>query len=263
MRERPAPTVRVFADFDGTVSPVDIGDALLRSFGGEERYHALLGEWRAGRLTAPQCYQRLYAAFPAFTEDMLGEFLNEYEIDPAFGRFARWCATRRYPLTILSDGFDAYIVPLLRKAGILASDGSAARVETDEDVTGEHAIAVEVRANRLRFTDGSPVPEFPYHDPSCPALANCKRNHMLLDAQDEDLLVYVGDGRSDFDAASYADMVFARGSLEGWCQEQNISFRRFYSFVTVHDVLSTMIEQGTLRPRRHARVLRQQIWMTG
>lgn len=233
--------MRLFADFDGTVSPTDIGDALLRRFCGERTYHAVLADWRAGRLTAPQCYQRLFDAIPTLTEAALAEFLAAYEIDASFVRFARWCERNGYSLVILSDGFDVYIEPMLRRAG----------------------VEVEYRANRLRLTDASPIPEFPYYDPSCPQLANNKRNHMLLGAQDDDLLVYIGDGHSDFDAASYADLVFARGALEGWCQEQNITFRRFYSFVTVQDVLSTLIDQGKLRPRKRARVLRQQLWATG
>ncbi|MBR9974230.1 MAG: HAD-IB family phosphatase, partial [Bacteroidetes bacterium] len=171
MSQRPAPTVRLFADFDGTVSPTDIGDALLRQFCGERHYHAVLADWHAGRLSAPQCYHQLFDAIPTLTPPMLDDFLAAYEIDNSFIRFADWCERHAYPLVILSDGFDAYIEPLLRKAGV--------------DVT--------FRANRLRLTDASPVPEFPFFDPSCPQLANCKRNHMLLDTQDEDLLVYVGD----------------------------------------------------------------------
>lgn len=237
----PAPTVRIFADFDGTVSVVDVGDALLRRFCGEDHYAAILDSWQEGRLTAPECYRALFDAVPRLTAEMLEDFLADHAIDETFPRFASWCASKDYPLMILSDGFDAYIEPLLRKAGVTAV----------------------YRANRLFLGDGGPRPEFPHHDPYCPQLANCKRNHMLLQSRDEDLIVYIGDGSSDFDAASYADMVFARGTLEHWCQQQNITFRRFSSFATVQDALSTMIAEGKLRPRKRARIRRQQLWATG
>jgi 2-hydroxy-3-keto-5-methylthiopentenyl-1-phosphate phosphatase len=237
----PAPTVRIYSDFDGTVTKTDIGDALLRHFCGEDLYLRVLDEWQSGSLTAVQCYRKLFAAIPRLTGEMLQDFLSVHEIDPTFPPFAQWCAQRGYPLLILSDGFDAYIEPLLRRAG----------------------VTVDFIANRLVPGENTPTVEFPYVDPRCPQLANCKSNHLLLRSRDEDLIVYAGDGSSDFEAAMYADFVFARGELEGWCQEQNISFRRFYSFATVQDALFMMIEQDRLRPRKRARVLRQQLWATG
>lgn len=240
-RQRPRPTIRIFSDFDGTLMKEDAGDALLRQFCGETHYEHMLGLWRRGEISAVECYQRLFAAIPRLTPDMLEEFLSGFEIDPSFVRFAEWCDQRGYPLLILSDGFDAYIAPLLRRAG----------------------ADVEFLANRLRLTEGPPVPEFPYADARCPQLANCKSNHLLLRSQDEDIVVYIGDGTSDYEAASFADVVFARGALESWCQEHNISFRRFYSFSTVQDVLFMLIEQQKLQPRKRARVQRQQLWSTG
>jgi HAD superfamily phosphoserine phosphatase-like hydrolase len=240
-RRRPAPTVRIFTDFDGTLLTEDVGDRLLRRFCGAERYRQLLDQWRAGELTAVECYRGLFSGIDRLTPEMLEQFLTPFEIDPSFAPFVHWCEGRGFPLLIVSDGFDAYIDPLLRRAG----------------------VSVPHRANHLVLGDTAPIPEFPYQDASCPELANCKRTHLLLETQDEDIVVYVGDGRSDFEAATLADVVFARGALERWCQEQNISFRRFYSFTTVQDVLFMMIEQHRLRPRKHARVLRQQLWATG
>jgi 2-hydroxy-3-keto-5-methylthiopentenyl-1-phosphate phosphatase len=240
-RQRPRPTIRIFSDFDGTMMKEDVGDALLRQFCGEAHFERMLGLWRSGEISAVECYRRLFAAIPRLTPAMLEEFLTAFEIDPSFIRFAEWCTVREYPLLILSDGFDAYIEPLLRRAG----------------------ADVEFLANRLRLTEESPVPEFPYADVRCPQLANCKSNHLLLRSQDEDIVVYIGDGTSDYEAAAFADVVFARGALETWCQEQNISFRRFYSFTTVQDVLFILIEQHKLHPRKRARVHRQQLWSTG
>ncbi|MFA6234578.1 MAG: hypothetical protein WC824_10405, partial [Bacteroidota bacterium] len=136
---------------------------------------------------------------------------------------------------------DAYISRLLQRVGVVA----------------------ELRVNRMRLDGGVPALDFPYSDRRCPQLANCKSNHVALLSQDEDLIVYIGDGASDFEAAAYADMVFARGPLEGWCQEHNITFRRFYSFTTVREVLSALLDQRKLKAGKRARALRQQLWSTG
>ena len=38
------------------------------------------------------------------------------------------------------------------------------------------------------------------------------------------MIVYVGDGYSDRCPVQYADIVFAKGDLQTYCQEQNISY---------------------------------------
>ncbi len=238
---RPAPTVRIFTDFDGTVTQEDIGAALLRHFCRDDRVDALLEKWDRGEVNAAETYRSLYAGVPALTGEMLDAFLENYEIDPSFPRFVEWCRLQEYPLTVLSDGFDAYIERLLHRGG----------------------VDVEVKANRMRLNGGAPELDFPYTDPRCPRIGNCKSNHVALLSQDDDLIVYIGDGSSDFEAAGFADLVFARGSLEAWCQEHNITFRRFYTFNTVRDILSDLIAARKLRPRKRAQVLRSQLWSTG
>jgi 2-hydroxy-3-keto-5-methylthiopentenyl-1-phosphate phosphatase len=238
---RPEPTIRVFSDFDGTVTDADIGDALLRDFCGEQLFAEVLRQWHDGACTAIEAYRRMFSAISHLTPSMLDEWLQVYSLDPSFARFVDWCARQAYPLMILSDGFDAYIHRMLESEN----------------------LAVPFRANRLSLGDGAPHVDFPYADQRCPQHANCKSNHMLLHSQEEDLLVYIGDGTSDFDAAQYADLVFARGVLEHWCQEQNITFRRFYSFTTVREVLSELVDRRALRPGKRARVLRRQLWSTG
>ena len=46
-------------------------------------------------------------------------------------------------------------------------------------------------------------------------------------------IIYVGDGLSDWCAASQADMVFAKGDLRGYCEEKSIPY---YPFEHLGDV---------------------------
>jgi len=237
----PEATVRIFSDFDGTIAPADVGEELFRHFCGDAAFEEILGRWDARRLTAPEAYGQLCAAMGEIRERDITRFLSSYAIDASFPRFVQWCDERRFSLHVLSDGVDAYIEPLFAAAG----------------------VDVPVLCNRLELRDGRAHMHFPYYDPRCPDIAHCKSNHVALLARDEDIIVYVGDGRSDFEAAQYADMVFARGALETYCQEQNITFRRLYTFSAMRDQLDTMLQQKTLRKRRRAEVLRQQLWSRG
>jgi len=237
----PDATIRIFTDFDGTVVPEDVGELLFRHYCGDEKFEDIRQRWDAGELTAQEAYGQLCRTIPRLTRGDLEEYCASFMIDPAFPRFAEWCAREGYPLLILSDGLDQYIDILLSRAG----------------------VQVPFLSNILELGDASPAMRFPHADPRCTALGNCKSNHVALRSQDDDLIIYIGDGSSDFEAAQYADLVFARGSLETWCQEQNITFRRFYNFTTVRDVLSHLISQNRLRRRKRAEVLRRQLWARG
>ena len=237
----PASTVRIFMDFDGTMTREDVGEELFRHFCGTEYFDAVREQWVAGKLSAIEGYTRLCEGAMELTPTALQDFLGRYEIDPSVPRFISWCEEQGFPCTIVSDGSDAYIEPLLQRAG----------------------VNIPVISNELRWERGRPVMRFPHSDARCPGIANCKSNHVALLSQDEDLIVYIGDGDSDFEAAQYADFVFARGTLERYCQEQNITFRRFYNFTTVRETLSLMLRQRKLRRRRRAEIHRQQLWARG
>jgi len=237
----PEATVRIFTDFDGTMTSEDVGRELYVHFCGSACFDRVRESWLEGVLTAPEAYRQLCAAIPRLTTEMLSDFLVSHEIDPSFPGFAEWCAREHYPLYILSDGVDAYITPLLEKAG----------------------VQVPVISNRMILGDGSPEISFPHFDTRCPEIAHCKSNHVALLSRDEDIIVYVGDGTSDFEAATYADLVFARGELERYCQEQNVSFRRFHNFTMIRQQLSAMISEKRLRRRKRAEVRRQQLWARG
>ncbi|MCB2206551.1 HAD-IB family phosphatase [bacterium] len=237
----PEPTVRIFADFDGTITHDDVGEALFRHFCGNAVFDRIRGEWLRGIRTAPDAYSALCAAMRDVTAERFETFLSRFAVDETFPRFAAWCEKEGYPLHILSDGSDAYIEPLMERVG----------------------LDLPLLANELRIEGNKVEMRFPHFDPRCPEIANCKSNHVALLAQDEDLIIYIGDGSSDFDAAMYADLVFARGELEQFCQEQNVTFRRFYNFTTVREQLSLMLHQHNLRKRERAAVRRRQLWSMG
>lgn len=237
----PPPTIRIYTDFDGTMTQQDVGADLFRHFSGEEYFEEIRGRWKAGELEAPVAYQALCKRISSLTMQQLRQFLEPYEIDPAFPRFMRWCEENGYPLLVLSDGVDLYIDILMERAG----------------------MEFPYLSNTMRLTGGTPLMDFPYFDSRCPEVAHCKSNQVALRSQEDDIIVYIGDGTSDFEAAGYADMVLARGALERYCQEQNITFRRFYNFTTVREILSLMISQNTLRRKKRAQVRRRRLWSGG
>ena len=200
-------------DFDGTVSPTDIGAAFARAFspGGAAEHDDLLGPWVSGELghrelTELQC--RLISATPGEALD----FTRGFELDPHFAPFVREMLARGDQVMVVSEGFDFYLADQLARAGL-------------QDVP--------FAANRLRFEPGRVVPEFPWSAGGCGRCGNCKGQHVRHWRSRGFETALVGDGFSDRCGAREADRVIARGDLLEWCAREGIAARPFDDFAEV------------------------------
>ena len=73
----------------------------------------------------------------------------------------------------------------------------------------------------------------------------------------DDVLIYVGDGRSDACAVEYCDVVFAKGILAASCTERGITHHPYRTLTDVMMILQAKLRDGSLRARRQARLARQ------
>ena len=187
-------------DFDGTVSPRDIGAALADRFSpaGEAGRLPMLEEWLAGRvghreLTEAQC------ALLSVAEDEALAFTRTFRLDPQFAPFVREALGRGDAVMIVSEGLDFYVRDHLARAGF---------------------PELPWTANRAVFENGGLRPEFPFADPACDSCGNCKAQHVRRYRGRGFHTVLVGDGTSDRHGATAADTVLARGSLLDWCRAE-------------------------------------------
>ncbi len=238
--------LRVFCDFDGTVAVNDVGDILVRTFG-TSRCDEIIQEYELGKIGAKECWKRACETVRGLTPEQLHTFTRQQTLDPYFSSFVDCCAERGIPYILLSDGFDVYLEEILRQHGFVPG--------------GDHARGVQYFANHLEFAEGGRiVPSFPYEDAECEVCANCKRNHILSLSGDDDVIVYIGDGHSDFCAVEYADIVFAKRALIGHCQSKNISFYEFETFRDVIDRLEKLLSQKRIRKRWQATLRRREVF---
>lgn len=238
--------VHIFVDFDGTITRGDVGDALFERFGGD-RSAGAVAAYRRGEISAVECYRRECEACGVVSLDALGAFLAEREIDPTFAPFEAWCRGRGHPVTILSDGMDRYIRPILDRHGL----GHVPFVSNLLELRPDGA------PGQVRF-----VPSFPNTDETCDRCASCKRNHMLNAAADDDVIVYAGEGYSDRCPVEYADVVFAKDELRKHCEERSIAYYPYASFADVQARLERLGRPGFPR-RRRAAIARKDVFLGG
>lgn len=207
--------VAYLCDFDGTVSPEDIGAAFVRRFSSAsaDDLRALLGRWRSGavghrELTEAEC------ADVRAAEHEARAFALRFRLDPHFAPFVREARGRGDAVMVVSEGFDFYIRDQLDRAGL-----------------GDLPWA----SNRVRFEDGAVVPEFPWSANGCGRCGNCKAQHVRRYRALGFHAVLVGDGLSDRCGAREADAVLARGGLLDWCRAEGVPATAFDSFSDVAD----------------------------
>jgi 2,3-diketo-5-methylthio-1-phosphopentane phosphatase len=214
-----APTLqdwRIVCDFDGTITPFDVTDAILAEFAHpswEDVEHA----WRVGRITARACMERQVGLLGACASALDG-FLDNIPVTNGFKEFVGFCNARGLPLTVVSDGLDYAIKRILARHGV-----------------GD----IPVIANRLRRRgeDGYRL-EFPYGAEGC-ASGVCKCG--VARALGGKILL-IGDGRSDCCVAGASSLTLARQGkeLQRRCETEDYPHRIFDTFFDVVTLLESL-----------------------
>ena len=231
--------IKCFVDFDGTITIDDVGDSFFRKFSRFDEYITLLIK---NEISIEEYYYSVCAFLPKeLTESDIIEFAGGFEIDPNFKRFVDYCDSRNLPVLIISDGFDIYIRSILERYG----------------------LKTNFSANSLSGFGEKIIPLFNSASESCTCpSASCKRNIMLNELGPDDLAVYIGDGLSDFCAASHADIVFAKNSLAAHCNKMKIPHHPYSNFFDVYRILDNLIKKGKIKKRHQAELLKKKAYET-
>ena len=232
-------TPKVFVDFDGTITKVDVGNMFFRKFGNEEESLKAVEKWKDGSLSGAGLLIK-EAAFVKVTREEAMGFAKSCEIDGSFKTFLSFCTANEIGVTILSDGLDFYITEILKSNGI---------------------SGIPFYSNHTRFETTRIEIELP-HESDCTKCANCKGYQILTQTGPDDVIVYVGNGYSDRCAVQYADVVFAKDDLLKYCEENNITYYPFDTFDDVLAKFSKITSSGNFRKRHRAELKRREAYLT-
>lgn len=226
--------ISVFVDFDGTVTKKDIGDKLFIDYGDFQPWHSMLVD---GEIDIRTYWYKVIASLDKdLTLKKIAEYALQFDVDPYFKQFVAYCREMNYSLRIVSDGFDAYIKPIMQ------------HLELDD---------VPLSINKLCKNENGFYPEFPGASESCNCLsASCKRNAILVNSAPDDIIVFIGDGYSDYCAAEHSDIVFAKKHLAAYCNEHRIPHYPWSTFFDVYRLMRDILKKNKFR-RRHQAFLKR------
>ncbi|HUH97706.1 MAG TPA: MtnX-like HAD-IB family phosphatase [Anaerolineales bacterium] len=203
------PRVTILCDFDGTISPSDISNFLFSRFAGCGLYYE--EQWHKGLIGTREQLELTFATIQAGPVE-IAEKLKEIPIDPTFHELLAFARQHEIGLAVVSDGMDWPIEVVLARHGI---------------------GGLPIYSNHVSFEGERPVCTFPWYDPSTPMAGTCKPLIVQRYRQQGSRIVFVGDGRSDREAARGADLVFAKGELADYCHLQGIRALQFNTFTEV------------------------------
>ena len=234
-------TIKVFVDFDGTITIEDVGEAIFRKFGETEKVNRIIEDLLSDRISSRQCWDELCESVCVINKYELDKFIDLVEVDPTFISFVKFCNENELELIVLSDGFDYYIDRVFNKAGLSGIKYYSNRLFVDED--------------------GKLSADYPHYDADSSTSANCKRNHIINHSSEDDYTIYIGDGNSDKDAAQYCDFIFAKDGLARFCSMERISFYPFNNFDDVKNKITVLMNKKNLRKRHQAQLKRKSAYL--
>jgi len=207
----------VQCDFDGTVTIGDVSFMLLDAFAS--------GDWRqwdrkydAGEISVGRFNTEVFSMVTADEPTMLDYIKGRVVIRPGFEEFVALCRRRDFRLVIVSNGLEFYIKQVLEDIGLPDLEIHAAKTHLHPD-----GLRVEYIGADGTATDIGPKGAF-----------------ARLFLADSYRVVYIGDGRSDFEPARQCHMIFAAadaGNLLPLCRRENVACHPYTSF---HDIISVM-----------------------
>lgn len=223
--DAPFPGWMVQCDFDGTISTVDVTDALLQRFG-QPGWQALEDAWERGEIGSRECMKGQVALLDMDRAE-LDAHLATIDVDPHFAAFVREARQLGMPVQVVSDGIDHAIRTVLARHGL-----------EDLPVIANRLVQAGPRQWRL---------ESPWASAACArASGNCKCERLEEQRTLHGRVLFVGDSTSDFCVSGRADFVFAKYKLIGHCESQGIAHAPFVDFADAIDLLRQL---DVLAPR--------------
>ncbi|AEF16284.1 MULTISPECIES: MtnX-like HAD-IB family phosphatase [Thermoanaerobacterium] len=202
----------VLVDFDGTITKEDTCYAMVKAFA-KDGWQEIEKDWEEGKITTEECALETFKIMD-MDEEKLKSLLLTMEIDLYFKDFMEFCKDRGYKVIIASDGYDFNIRTVLDK----------------------YNIDMEYFSNKLDFRDGKIVASFNTSD-DCDKCGSCKLDILKKYKKENTRIIYIGDGYSDICVSKYADLLFAKGVLLKYCEDNGIPSIPFEDFKDIIEYL--------------------------
>ena len=218
--------IRIICDFDGTIARDDVTDLLLERFA-LPAWQEIEKEWRAGKIGSRECMRRQVDLLRADIR-AIDRCLDEVEIDPGFPKFVALARRHGLDLRVVSDGLDYAIHYILGHHGLDFLPVAANHLEIREN-------------NRYRLS-------FPHVSDGCDKGSGTCKCRIAQTGAPNALRILIGDGASDYCAATSVHLTFAKDALLAHCRSRNLPHVACADFDEASRLLRDVISRRDLSP---------------
>jgi 2-hydroxy-3-keto-5-methylthiopentenyl-1-phosphate phosphatase len=200
----PLARLLVLLDYDGTVTAHECNDLVLQNLTGDA-WREPEAALRAGLIGHAECFSRQVALVNAPREQYIGQIVRAAELAPGFYEFLGALCAAGARTAVVSAGFREAIEAVWRH----------------DSLPGVRLFASELVGERppYRLVLDPALGDCPICGPSA-----CKGTLARSLRRPDDVLAVFGDAHSDLCMAREADVVFARGTLEGLCEREGLPY---------------------------------------
>jgi len=217
--------VSVLLDFDGTISPYDVGDTLLARLVEDQELVRHMDElYIEGSKGSRELIAWDMEVLPRDAEVLLRE-VDGLPLDDTLAQLIEVVTEAGGAMEVVSDGTGFHVERML-----VRHDVPDLPVATNATVLGEGGAGVS----------------FPYGHPACHVCGTCKRERIRRHREAGRAVVFVGDGPSDRYAAHHADVIFAKSSLAAWCESEGIRYEPWEHLADVAEWIELALLDGRL-----------------
>lgn len=238
------PKLKIFSDFDGTITLYDtwieMGEFFIKK---KEKWAEIIKCYEEQKIGARECFLSECELIEDFNINEFNRIIDAQRLDPMFMDFMSYCEFKCLPFMILSEGMDYYIKRIL----------------------GNNNLDIPFYSNKIVLSDDKKRIglEFPWADSDCTKCGTSKRNILMNNTADDEISVFIGDGFSDACVVNYADIVFAKKSLASYCWKNNITYHEYQTFGDIKKKLEKFINSKHLKHRQAAKLKRREVFLRG
>lgn len=199
------------SDFDGTISKKDFFSYAQENILSEQDMLPW-EDYKGRKISHVEALHRIFSKI-RIPENKLIELISTIEVDESFLTVVDYCLVKDIKVFVVSAGADFYINHVLKRFSLLDK--------------------VELITNRSSYSQEEGLCLFPFGEshPLYDSDLGVSKKKFVQNLQSKgNKVIFAGDGRPDIEAASVADVVFAKDYLINLCEKNDICYNFLGSF---------------------------------
>ncbi len=216
----------IFSDFDGTITEHDVIISIMEKFAPPEWIELKDKILYKRTVTLKDGVEKLFSLIESSKKNEIVNYIKENtRLRKGFEDFLSFCKNKQIEFNVLSGGLDFHIEPIL---------------ESFKDKLKIFCNKANFNSDRIKID----YKYLPINCTSCGDCGFCKIEVIEQFTKEKFTRILIGDSLTDLSPSKVADVVFARGDLIKYLEQENISYIPFSNF---HEVKEKLVQKLSIK----------------